>query len=79
MSRSNSKQNDNKTRDKTKYWKPYNTTISIVTQRFYLLQKRGRARNNPGKGNENGSVEKSHDLFKVAVEQALLIRVRCNN
>ena len=31
-------------------------------------------RNNPGKGNENGSVEKSHDLFKIAVDQALLIR-----
>ena len=31
-------------------------------------------RNNPGKGNENGSVEKSHDLFKTAVNQALLIR-----
>jgi hypothetical protein len=34
-------------------------------------------RNNPGKGNENGSVEKSHDLFKIAVEQALLIRCSC--
>jgi hypothetical protein len=31
-------------------------------------------RNNPGKGHENGSVEKSHDLFKNAVEQALLLR-----
>ena len=31
-------------------------------------------RNNPGKGNENGSVEKSHDLFKTAVDQALLLR-----
>jgi len=34
----------------------------------------GARRNNPGKGNENGSVEKSHDLFKNAVEQALLLR-----
>jgi len=31
-------------------------------------------RNNPGKGHENGSVEKSHDLFKIALDQALLIR-----
>ena len=31
-------------------------------------------RNNPGKGNENGSVEKSHDLFKTAVDQALMLR-----
>lgn len=32
------------------------------------------SRNNPGAGNENGSVEKSHDLFKKAVEQQLLLR-----
>lgn len=32
------------------------------------------SRNNPGKSNENGSVEKSHDLFKNAVKQALLLR-----
>jgi hypothetical protein len=31
-------------------------------------------RNTPGRGHENGSVEKSHDLFKKAVEQALLVR-----
>ena len=31
-------------------------------------------RNNPGQGHENGSVEKSHDLFKTAVDQELLIR-----
>ncbi len=31
-------------------------------------------RNNPGKGHENGSVEKSHDLFKKAVEQQLCLR-----
>jgi len=30
--------------------------------------------NNPGKGHENGSVEKSHDLLKKAVEQHLLLR-----
>ena len=32
------------------------------------------SRNNPGKGHENGSVEKSHDLYKKAVEQQLLLR-----
>ena len=32
------------------------------------------SRNNPGKSNENGSVEKSHDLLKNAVNQALLLR-----
>lgn len=32
------------------------------------------SRNNPGKSNENGSVEKSHDLFKNAVNQHLLLR-----
>jgi hypothetical protein len=31
-------------------------------------------RNTPGRGHENGSVEKSHDLFKKTVEQALLVR-----
>jgi len=31
-------------------------------------------RNNPGKGNENGSVEKSHDLFKKAIVQQLCLR-----
>jgi transposase len=30
--------------------------------------------NNPGKGHENGDVEKSHDLFKKAVHQRLLLR-----
>ena len=32
------------------------------------------SRNNPGEGHENGSVEKSHDLFKSAAEQQLLLR-----
>jgi len=32
------------------------------------------SRNNPGKGHENGSVEKSHDLFKKHVVQQLLLR-----
>jgi hypothetical protein len=31
-------------------------------------------RNNPGKSHENGSIEKSHDTFKKAVEQRLLLR-----
>jgi len=30
--------------------------------------------NNPGRGHENGDVEKSHDLFKKAVHQRLLLR-----
>jgi len=34
--------------------------------------------NNPGKGNENGSVEKSHDLLKKAIDQELLLR-GCRN
>jgi hypothetical protein len=32
------------------------------------------SRNNPGVSHENGSVEKSHDLFKKAVNQQLLLR-----
>lgn len=32
------------------------------------------SRNNPGESQENGSVEKSHDLFKKAVFQHLLLR-----
>lgn len=32
------------------------------------------SRNNPGKSNENGSVEKSHDLIKNAINQHLLLR-----
>lgn len=33
------------------------------------------SRNNPGESHENGSVEKSHDVFKSAVNQHLLLRV----
>jgi len=32
------------------------------------------SRNNPGEGHENGSVEKSHDLFKEALDQQLMLR-----
>lgn len=32
------------------------------------------SRNNPGQSNENGSVEKSHDLFKHAMDQRLRLR-----
>lgn len=32
------------------------------------------SRNNPGESHENGSVEKSHDIFKNAVKQYLLLR-----
>jgi len=31
-------------------------------------------RNNPGESHENGSIEKSHDLFKTAVDQRLMLR-----
>lgn len=36
------------------------------------------SRNNPGKGHENGSVEKSHDLIKKAIKQQLLLRGSCD-
>jgi hypothetical protein len=32
------------------------------------------SKNNPGKSNENGSVEKSHDLLKIALDQQLKLR-----
>ncbi len=32
------------------------------------------SRNNPGESNENGSIEKSHDLLKNAINQALMLR-----
>jgi hypothetical protein len=32
------------------------------------------SRNNPGESHENGSVEKSHDLFKTVVDQRLMLR-----
>ena len=32
------------------------------------------SRNNPGESHENGSIEKSHDLYKTAVEQMLILR-----
>jgi Integrase core domain len=32
------------------------------------------SRNNPGKGHENGSIEKSHDLLKKDIRQQLLLR-----
>ncbi len=32
------------------------------------------SRNNPGESHENGSIEKSNHLFKVAVEQALILQ-----
>ena len=47
------------------------------TNRYEALMSHYQVRpikNNPGKGNENGSVEKSHDLFKTAVDQALMLR-----
>jgi hypothetical protein len=32
------------------------------------------SRNNPGKSNENGSIEKSHDLLKNDIRQQLMLR-----
>ncbi len=32
------------------------------------------SRNNPGEGHENGSIEKSHDIFKNTVDQQLMLR-----
>ncbi len=32
------------------------------------------SKNNPGESQENGSIEKSHDLFKTAVDQQLMLR-----
>lgn len=32
------------------------------------------SRNNPGESQENGSIEKSHDLFKTAIDQQLMLR-----
>ena len=34
--------------------------------------------NNPGVSNENGSVEKSHDLLKNAIRQQLMLRGSSN-
>jgi len=47
------------------------------TNRWTLVMKHygvRPSRNNPGESHENGSIEKSNHLFKVAVEQALILR-----
>jgi hypothetical protein len=44
-------------------------------QEFLAHYKVKPSRNNPGESHENGSVEKSHDVFKNAVNQHLLLRV----
>jgi hypothetical protein len=47
------------------------------TERWKKVMRHYRmdsSKNNPSKSNENGSVEKSNDLFKVAVEQQLILR-----
>lgn len=49
----------------------------VFTERWQqVLQHYGviPTRNNPGEGHENGSIEKSHDLFKTAVDQQLMLR-----
>ena len=47
------------------------------TERWQQVIKHYRLKattNNPGVSNENGSVEKSHDLFKKAIAQQLILR-----
>ena len=47
------------------------------TERWELLLQHYNvkpSRNNPGESHENGSVEKSHDLFKNTVDQQLMLR-----
>jgi hypothetical protein len=43
-------------------------------QEFLGFYKVTPSRNNPGNSHENGSVEKSHDLLKTAIDQHLLLR-----
>lgn len=50
---------------------------SNFTDRWLNFMKHYAVRpscNNPGKGHENGSIEKSHDLIKNAVDQQLMLR-----
>lgn len=47
----------------TERWKAYLKHYGVIP-----------SRNNPGESHENGSVEKSHDTFKNAVNQHLLLR-----
>lgn len=42
--------------------------------RFLLYHGAKPSRNNPGESHENGSVEKSNDLFKKDIKQRLLLR-----
>jgi hypothetical protein len=51
----------------TKHWQEVMDHYSVVP-----------SRNNPGISNENGSVEKSHDLLKKAISQQLMIRGSSN-
>jgi hypothetical protein len=47
------------------------------TKRYEALLRHYRLegqKTQTGKGNENGDVEKSHDLFKTAIDQALMLR-----
>lgn len=49
----------------------------IFTQRWQQVMQHYRVtptRNNPGESHENGSIEKSHDLFKTVVDQQLMLR-----
>ena len=49
----------------------------VVTDKWKEFMKHYSAtpsRNNPGKSNENGSIEKSHDLLKNDIRQQLMLR-----
>ena len=56
------KQSKNK-RDFTDRWKKVMNHYDVAP-----------TKNNPGESHENGSIEKSHDLFKKAVDQQLMLR-----
>jgi transposase len=43
-------------------------------QRLVAHYRMRPSRNNPGRGNENGDVEKGHDVFKSTLAQQLLLR-----
>lgn len=52
--------------------------FNIKWDQFMVYHGAKCSRNNPGKGHENGSVEKSHDLLKKEIKQQLLLRGSCD-
>ena len=49
-------------------------TFTEQWQQFLAHYQVTPSRNNPGQSHENGSVEKSHDLLKRAIDQQLMLR-----